>query len=111
MVYLEIPWENKESSLCTSIKNTIIDFIQTSKLNNIVFFLNSVFFLQRRENIIQILKCCYGKHTKKNLPVFDIKEANLKGYTTTEKNKKQLIDKYPPEDFRNFSEDLIPEER
>lgn len=35
----------------------------------------------------------------------------MKGYTTTEKNKKQLIDKYPPEDFRNFSEDLIPEER
>jgi len=46
MVYLEIPWENKESSLCTSIKNTIIDFIQTSKLNNIVFFLNSVFFFK-----------------------------------------------------------------
>ena len=35
----------------------------------------------------------------------------MRGYTTTEKNKKQSIDKFPPEDFRNYAEDLIPEER
>ena len=50
-------------------------------------------------------------HTKKNLPIYDIQEQNLRGYTTTEKNKKQSIDKFPPEDFRNYAEDLIPEER
>jgi len=31
MEYLEIPWESKESSPCISIKNMIIDFIQTSE--------------------------------------------------------------------------------
>ena len=50
-------------------------------------------------------------HTKKNLPIYDIQEQNLRGYTTTEKNKKQSIEKYPPEDFRNYAEDLIPEEK
>ena len=50
-------------------------------------------------------------HTKKNLPIYDIQEQNLRGYTTTEKDKKKSIDKFPPEDFRNYGEDLIPEER
>lgn len=41
-----------------------------------------------REKIIKTLKCLYGLHTKKNLPIYDIHEQNLRGYTTTEKNKK-----------------------
>lgn len=53
----------------------------------------------------------YGLQNKRNLPIYDIQEPNLRGYTTTEKNKKQLIDKFPPEDFRNYAEDLIPEDR
>lgn len=64
----------------------------------------------RRDKVIKILKCLYGMHTKKNLPIYDIQEQNLRGYTTTEKNKKQSIEKYPPEDFRNYAEDLIPED-
>ena len=64
-----------------------------------------------RDKIIKVLKCLYGRHTTKNLPIYDIQEQNLRGYTTTEKNKKQSIDKFPPEDFRNYAEDLIPEER
>ena len=64
-----------------------------------------------RDKIIKTLKCLYGLHTKKNLPIYDIQEQNLRGYTTTEKNKKQSVDKFPPEDFRNYAEDLIPEEK
>lgn len=70
-----------------------------------------VFVFDRRDKIIKILKCLYGMHTKKNLPIYDIQENNLRGYTTTEKNKKQNIEKYPPEDFRNYGEDLIPEDK
>ena len=45
-------------------------------------------FIFRRALIIDILKCLYGLTTKKNLPIYDIPEPNLRGYTTTEKNKK-----------------------
>ena len=68
-------------------------------------------FFVSRDKIIKTLKCLYGLHTKKNLPIYDIQEQNLRGYTTTEKNKKQSVDKFPPEDFRNYAEDLIPEEK
>ena len=47
---------------------------------------------------------------KKNLPIYDIHESNLRNYTTTERDKKRGIDKFPPEDYRNRSEDLLPEE-
>ena len=57
---------------------------------------------------MKLLKCLYSKQTGRNLPIFDIKEENLRDYTTTETNKKQSICKYPPEDFRNYGEDLIP---
>lgn len=50
---------------------------------------NKFVFLLRRTLIINILQCLYGLTTKKNLPIYDIPEKDLRGYTTTEKNKKQ----------------------
>lgn len=47
---------------------------------------------------------------KKNLPIFDIPEKNLKGFTTTEKDKKRDVERFPPDNFRNFKHDLIKEE-
>lgn len=44
---------------------------------------------------------------KKNLQIFDIPEKNLKGFTTTEKDKKRDISKWPPDNFRNFKYDLL----
>jgi hypothetical protein len=34
----------------------------------------------------------------------------LKGFTTTEKDKKRGVDRYPPENFRNFKTDLLKED-
>jgi hypothetical protein len=56
MVYLEIPWENKESSLCTSIKNTIIDFIQTSERISSRFLNAAMASIPRKICLYSILK-------------------------------------------------------
>lgn len=47
---------------------------------------------------------------KKNLKIYDIPEKNLKGFTTTEKDKLRSVDRYPPENFRNYKYDLLKEE-
>ena len=47
---------------------------------------------------------------KKNLPIYDIPEKNLKGFTTTEKDKKRGVERFPPDNFRNYTHDLIKEE-
>ena len=47
---------------------------------------------------------------KKNLIIYDIPEKNLKGFTTTEKDKKRNVERYPPDNFRNHKYDLIKEE-
>jgi len=49
VAYLGTPWGNKESSPSTSIKNTITDFIQTSKLNINVFLIP--YFMYKGERI------------------------------------------------------------
>ena len=43
------------------------------------------------------------------MPIFDIQEAHLRNFTTTERDVKRGIDKFPPEDYRNPIEDLLPE--
>lgn len=52
----------------------------------------------------------YAAATKKNLAIYDIQEQNLRGYTTTEKDFKKKIDRFPPEDFRNTSMDIIKDQ-
>lgn len=34
----------------------------------------------------------------------------MKGFTTTEKDKKRNTDRFPPDNFRNFSTDLLKED-
>jgi len=46
----------------------------------------------------------------KNLPIYHINEANLKGFTTTEKDKKRGVDRMPPIEFRNRKSDIVQEE-
>lgn len=48
---------------------------------------------------------------KKNLKIFHIEESNLKGFTTTEKDKKRGTDRFPPEEFRFRESDLLHEEK
>jgi len=47
---------------------------------------------EHRDVIIKILQCRYQEIINKNVPIFDVKEANLKGVTTTEKDKKRGVD-------------------
>ena len=46
---------------------------------------------------------------KKNLHIFDIQEKDLKGFTTTEKDRKRGVDRFPPIQFRNKKEDIFDE--
>ena len=48
---------------------------------------------------------------KKNLMIFDIPEKDLKGFTTTEKDRTRGVDRYPPIQFRNKSDDIAPEQQ
>lgn len=47
---------------------------------------------------------------KKNLKLFYIPEKNLKGFTTTENDKKRDVTRFPPDNFRNFTQDIFKEE-
>ena len=67
-------------------------------------------FFYRREKIITLIKCLYAMQTKQNLPIFDIDEANLRNWTTTEKDAKRKISKFPPAEYRKVTEDLMPVE-
>ena len=57
------------------------------------------------------MKTQYAARSKKNLIVYEIPEKNLKGFTTTEKDKKRGIERYPLENFRNYSHDIIKEDK
>ena len=46
-----------------------------------------------------------------NVPIYDCNEKDLKGFTTTEKDKKRGKDNTPTSHFRNFSMDLFKEEK
>ena len=70
--------------------------------------LTRVHFTYRRDKIITVLKCLFAMQTKKNLPIFDIDEQNLRNWTTTEKDMKRGIAKFPPVEYRNVHEDLLP---
>lgn len=48
--------------------------------------------------------------TKKNLPIFDIDENNLRNWTTTERDAKRKMSKFPPVEYRNLHEDLLPKD-
>jgi hypothetical protein len=52
----------------------------------------------------------FHKIHNKNLRIFDIQEKDLKGFTTTEKDRKRKYDKFPPLQFRNKNEDVCEEQ-
>lgn len=61
----------------------------------------------RRDDIVMLLKQLYLIEFKQNCPVFHINSKNLKDFTTTEKDWKRDISRFPTEDYRVFDEDLI----
>ena len=38
-------------------------------------------------------------------------EKDLKGFTTTEKDRKRGVDRFPPINFRNRKEDIAPDQQ
>lgn len=65
--------------------------------------------IYRRDIIIKILQERFAALVSKNVKIYDIDEANLKGFTTTEKDKKRGVDRMPPVNFRNRATDILPE--
>ena len=61
----------------------------------------------RREEIIEILKHRYAEKLQDNLPIFGIDKSSLTDYTTTEKDMKRMVTRFPPANFRIRTEDLI----
>ena len=59
---------------------------------------------------MKVLQKSFSEIVKKNLAIYDIPEKNLKGFTTTEKDVKRKVDRYPPPNFRNFTTDLLKED-
>lgn len=60
------------------------------------------FNTEKREEIIKVLQCAIYKKISTQVPIFDIQEPNLKGFTTTEKDTKRATNRFPPKRFRNL---------
>jgi hypothetical protein len=67
------------------------------------------FFTDKREEIIEILKGRYIEKLAVNLPIFGIERQNLKEFTTTERDAKRGQNRFPPQQFRIKSEDILRE--
>ena len=63
--------------------------------------------IYRREEIIDILKHRYAEKMQDNLPIFGIDKSTLTDYTTTEKDMKRMVSRFPPANLRIRTEDLI----
>lgn len=65
--------------------------------------------VDRREEIIDLLKHRFAEKMKANLPVFGIEKNSLTDFTTTEKDMKRYTSRFPPSHFRIKSEDILAE--
>lgn len=63
--------------------------------------------LNRREEIIDLLKHRYAEKRQENLPIFGIEKSHLTDFTTTEKDMKRMVSRFPPDQLRLTSEDII----
>lgn len=61
----------------------------------------------RREEIIDILKHRYAEKMQDNLQIFGIDKSSLTDFTTTEKDMKRMVSRFPPANLRILTEDLI----
>jgi hypothetical protein len=61
----------------------------------------------RRDAIVDLIKRVYISVHKDNCPVFCITAKDLKDFTTTEKDMKKSISRFPTPEYRNYQEDLL----
>ena len=89
------------NSLCTCPHNTTTDFSLKSNCSN------KSNIKYRREEIIEVLKHRYAEKLQDNLPIFGIDKSSLTDFTTTEKDMKRMVSRFPPPNLRIKTEDLI----
>ena len=65
--------------------------------------------LCRREEILDVLKRCYYIKKQKNVPIFYATSKDLREFTTTEKDMKKEIARFPTPNYRTNEEDLYEE--
>jgi hypothetical protein len=53
------------------------------------------------------LKHRYAEKLQDNLPIFGIDKSSLTDFTTTEKDMKRMVSRFPPPNLRIKTEDLI----
>lgn len=61
----------------------------------------------RRDQIVDLIKRIYIVMHGSNCPVFCITAKDLKDFTTTEKDMKKSISRFPTPEYRNQQEDLL----
>lgn len=61
----------------------------------------------KREQILDTIKRAYIVLKQTNCPLFGVPSKDLKDFTTTEKDMKKSVSRFPPNDFRVLSEDLL----
>jgi len=62
----------------------------------------------KREEIIEYIKRCFFLIKHKNMPMFHVTKKDLNDFTTTEKDMKKGISKFPTSDYRvSQGEDLF----
>ena len=70
----------------------------------------SVFVAERRrEEILDVIKRCFYIKKQKNVPMFYATSKDLREFTTTEKDMKKEISKFPTPNYRTTEEDLFDE--
>ena len=65
------------------------------------------FISEHREEIMTIIKQAYYTIKKKNVPIFGVTSKDLRDFTTTEKDMKKNVNKFPPKEFRVTEEDIF----
>ena len=90
-------------------KSMITDFVPISK-----WTVNSISYidltLYSRDKIISVIKLAYTSRCKQNLPIYGIKNKDLREFTTTEKDRDKGISRIPLALARLREEDILEEE-
>ena len=63
------------------------------------------FICEDRDKLFLQIKAVFFNKMNQNLPIFDVPE-NLKNYATSKKDIKETVEKMPPDQYRNKSEDI-----
>jgi len=67
------------------------------------------FTTEKREEILDVLKRCFYIKKQKNVPMFYATSKDLREFTTTEKDMKKEIARFPTPNYRTNEEDLFDE--